>query len=216
MISCELASGTLPKGLNLAGNHLSGTPTETGLFPFRVRVIHGSEKREQDFALRVHGQNLAPLANEILYNESPTKDAIELVRDGKQRSGTFYNRAPDGEPRVNWYGYAWDAEHTVSTIVYNPGLPEEWGGWFTSLEVQYRDANGQWKTADLLSIDPPMNFDDSQWLKGSYIDYSLSITPITTTAIRIIGSAGGIEQDERNGGARRFYTAISELAVYPD
>ena len=32
-------------------------------------------------------------------------------------------------------------------------------------------------------------------------------------AIRIIGNAGGIEQDERNGGERRFYTAISELEV---
>ena len=35
-------------------------------------------------------------------------------------------------------------------------------------------------------------------------------------AIRIIGDAGGIDQDQRNGGERRHYTAISELAVYSD
>jgi hypothetical protein len=39
---------------------------------------------------------------------------------------------------------------------------------------------------------------------------------VTTTAIRIIGNGGGIEMDERNGGGRSFYSAISELAVYAD
>jgi hypothetical protein len=39
---------------------------------------------------------------------------------------------------------------------------------------------------------------------------------VRTTAIRIVGDAGGIEQDERNGGERRFYTAVSELSVYSD
>ncbi len=61
-----------------------------------------------------------------------------------------------------------------------------------------------------------MDFENTQWLKGAYIDHSMSIEPVSTTAIRIIGNAGGIEQDERNGGERRYYTAISELAVYTD
>lgn len=61
-----------------------------------------------------------------------------------------------------------------------------------------------------------MSFENTQWLKGSYIDHSLTFKPIKTTALRIIGNAGGIEQDDRNGGERRFYTAISELAVYAD
>ena len=61
-----------------------------------------------------------------------------------------------------------------------------------------------------------MNFDPTQWLKGAFIDHSLSIEPVTTRAIRIIGDAGGIERDERNGGGVRYFTAISELAVYAD
>ena len=104
----------------------------------------------------------------------------------------------------------------MSTLVYNPGMPEEWGGWFTSLEVQYQDEAGEWRTAQLLSIEPGLDFDHSQWLKGAYIDQSLTIDPVKTRAIRIIGDAGGIEQDARNGGERRHYTAISELAVYAD
>ncbi|MBT8060766.1 MAG: hypothetical protein KJO33_14290, partial [Gammaproteobacteria bacterium] len=87
---------------------------------------------------------------------------------------------------------------------------------FTSLRVEYRDAAGHWRNAALRSIEPPLDFDNSQWLKGAYIDHVLNVEPVTTQAIRIIGDAGGIEQDERNGGERRFYTAISELAIYAD
>ena len=104
----------------------------------------------------------------------------------------------------------------ISKLVFNPGLPEEFGGWFTSLRVQYQSEYGMWLNAPLHSLRPAMNFENSQWLKGAYIDHSLKIDPITTTAIRIIGNAGGIEQDARNGGGQKFFSAISELAVYGD
>ena len=104
----------------------------------------------------------------------------------------------------------------IATVVYNPGLPEEWGGWFTSLDVEYLDETGAWRSVENLAISPALDFDNSQWLKGSWIDHALTFEPVETTAIRIIGDAGGIEQDERNGGERRFYTAISELTVYTD
>jgi len=212
--SYELMRGLLPAGLVLDKNRIHGTPLEVGQFDVRIQVGANDRLRQGDLSIRVHGENLALSAIEIIHNEAPTDDDIEVIRDGDRRGQTYYNRAPDGTPRVNWYGYAWNEEQSLSTIVYNPGLPEEWGGWFTSLEVQYRDTEGQWQTAKQLSIKPAMNFDDTQWLKGSYIDHSLTFTPVKTTAIRIIGNAGGIEQDERNGGERRFYTAISELAVY--
>ena len=172
--------------------------------------------QRQDYRIRVLSRNLAPDAAEILHNPSFTADDIEWIRDGDRRQRTYYNRAPDGQPRRNWYGYRWDEAQTVGTLVYNPGIPEEWGGWFTSLQVEYRDADGAWRRVRGLQIVPPLDFENSQWLKGSWIDYSLSFEPVTTHAIRIIGDAGGIEQDERNGGERRFYTAISELAVYAD
>ena len=59
-----------------------------------------------------------------------------------------------------------------------------------------------------------MDFDNSQWLKGAYIEHVLNIEPVSTSAIRIIGNAGGVEKDARNGGGRSYYTAISELSVY--
>ncbi len=214
--SYDVVNGSLPAGLTLDGNTIVGRPTETGRFDVRLQVGSGSEVRQQDFTIRVYGENLALSASKILNNESSTNDEIEVIRDRERRGATYYNRAPDAQPRVNWYGYSWDEEQTISTIVYNPGLPEEWGGWFTSMEVEYQDSAGQWNKANLLSLQPDLDFENTQWLKGAYIDHSLTIEPVTTNAIRIIGDAGGIEQDERNGGERRFYTAISELAVYAD
>lgn len=222
-----VTSGALPAGLVLDRNRIRGTPTATGRYSFRIRVASKRGVRHGEYSIRVHGENLALSAGEILCNGLNGIEAIvdgkvvepvpiEVIRDGERRGKTYYNRAPDAEPRVNYYGYAWNEAQTVSTLVFNPGLPEEWGGWFTSLKVQFKDDAGDWRDAELLSISPGLDFDNSQWLKGAYIDQSLSIVPVTTTAIRILGDAGGIDQDARNGGERRYYTAISELAVYAD
>ena len=212
----SLQEGSLPPGVKLERNLLAGRPHEVGRYDFEVETRSGGQARQQAYTIRVHGRNLASDAAEILHNESSSSDDIKLIRDGDCRSGTYYDRAPDARPRLSWYGYRWDEPQRISTIVYNPGLPEEWGGWFTSLDVEYLNGEGAWQPVTRLAIEPPMNFDNSQWLKGAYIDHSLSFEPVATTGIRIIGHAGGIDQDKRNGGGRRFYTAISELSVYSD
>jgi ADP-ribosylglycohydrolase len=212
----RLTRGTLPPGLGLAGNRIEGIPSQPGQAAFGIEVISGKHATRETFTIRVHGENLAASAVRVLVNDSASEGDIELIRDGSTRGATFYNRASDGHPRINYYGYEWDEPRTIATLVYNPGRPEEWGGWFTSLAVEYRDEFGRWRSARLNGISPRLNFDNTQWLKGAFIDHSLSIETVTTRAVRIIGNAGGIEQDQRNGGERRFYTAISELAVYSD
>jgi hypothetical protein len=214
--SFSLVDGSLPEGITLDGALISGVPASTGSFNIQIEVARGDKLAGQDYAFRVFGDNLAEAAVAILSNDAQAGDKLEVIRDGRARGSTYYNRAPDSEPRVNYYGYAWSEPQTIGTLVYNPGLPEEWGGWFTSLEVEYLDAEGQWQQASLLSIDPRINFDNSQWLKGAYIDHALDIEPVTTTAIRIIGNAGGVEKDARNGGGKSHYTAISELSIYAD
>ena len=211
-----IRSGALPPGVSLEKNRLQGRPAQPGLYDAEIEVRVGAASRTQTYTIRVFGENLAPGAAEILTNGSPTTDDIELIRDGDRKQRTYYNRAANAEPRLNWYGYRWTSPRRIASLIYNPGLPEEWGGWFTSLEVEYLDTAGSWRSVQGLAIAPPMDFDNSQWLKGGWIDHLLTFEPVETTAIRIIGHAGGIEQDERNGGERRHYTAISELAVYSD
>jgi hypothetical protein len=215
-VSYELAEGSLPDDLERSKNKIQGTPSETGRFDVQIAVTSERGTRQGSFTINVYGENLARTADHIIHNESPSKDNIELIRDGETRGETYYNRAPDKNPRINYYGFHWDSPQTLSTVVFNPGLPEEWGGWFTSLEVQYKDQGGRWKTATIHSLNPAMSFENTQWLKGAYIDHTFSIEPVTTRAIRIIGDAGGIEQDARNGGERRLYSAISELSVYAE
>jgi hypothetical protein len=212
----RLGGGALPDGLELGRGRIHGVPVEPGRFEALVQVRSGADSGEVALHFRVFDRNLAPEAAEILVNDSTTGDDIGLIRDGVRRGATYYNRAADSGPRVNHYGYRWDTPQRIETLVFNPGLPEEWGGWFTSLEVQFDDGHGRWVTANLLAVEPPLDLENTQWLKGAYIDHALSIEPVHTTAIRIIGNAGGVREDERNGGGLRHYTAIGELAVYPD
>lgn len=210
------APADLQPGPALDGGAIIFEPAEPGLFPISVRARRGGQTRERTWQIRVHGSNLAPLAKHVIFSRSGSEDDIELIRDGQRRNATYYSRPADDSPWQNYYGYQWDEPQTISTLVLNPGLPEEFGGWFTSLKVQFKNESGNWQDASLQSISPPMDLDPSQWLKGAFIDHSLSIEPVTTTAIRVIGDAGGIEQDARNGGGIRYFTAISELAVYAD
>jgi hypothetical protein len=215
-VASEIVAGALPAGLTLGHDSIGGIPLETGRFEFEVRAHANSAVAKRKYTIRVHGDNLAQTAMRIIHNESAPASAIELIRDGDRRSATFYNRTADGGRQSNFYGYVWQDPQTIATLVFNPGLPEEFGGWFTSLDVQYRDTQGTWRSVDGLTIDPAMNFDNSQWLKGAFIDHSLSFEPVGTTAIRIIGEPGGIPPDAHTGDALTFYSAISELAVYGD
>ncbi|MBT8064326.1 MAG: ADP-ribosylglycohydrolase family protein, partial [Gammaproteobacteria bacterium] len=115
-----LRQGELPPGLEFNGPRFEGTPTAPGSYRFRLEANRDGDIREQDYVIRVLGRNLAQTASGILINASISEDDVELIRDGSRRSATFYNRAPDGEPRQNHYGYRWDEDQTVSTLVYNP------------------------------------------------------------------------------------------------
>ena len=211
-----ITGGALPEGLRLEQGRITGTPVEPGHHAFELAVERKGEVARQGYTIRILGPNLAMTAARILHNDTVAAVDIELIRDGEHRGRTLYNRSPDGMPRVNHYGYAWDEPVAVSALVLNPGLPEEFGGWFTSLDVQYRDDAGAWRAVRELTIEPPMDFDNTQWRKGAYIDHLLQFEPVVTRAIRVIGNAGGVEPDPGYPRPRRHYSAISELAVYGD
>ena len=212
----EIVGGSTPPGIKLRQDRLIGISSAAGRFDFAIQVSSDGETRRHDYSIRVHGENLAMTASEVIHNESIAATDIEVIRDDDKKGVTYYNLASDGKPKVDYYGYVWDKPQKISTLVFNPGFPQEFGGWFTSLEVEYLNSDEKWQAAEKLSIEPFMDFDNSQWLKGSHIDHTLSFSPITTTAVRIIGNAGGIAPDAHTGQERRYYTAISELAVYAD
>jgi hypothetical protein len=163
----------------------------------------------------VRGANLAASAAEILFNPDSLDHDLALLRDGDRRQRTYYSLARHSEPKTDFYGYRWATPQRIAALRMSVGEMKEWGGWFTRLAVEARDADGVWREVSALNVTPALNLDDNQWLKASHVDYDLSFAPVETTAIRVIGRAGGIEPDAANRAlGRHYFTAISELAVF--
>lgn len=211
-----LASSALPPGLQLNAGVISGVPTASGFYRFKLRLAREQKTVEHEYLIHVHTTNLAHTATEVLHNiNDPQKgeSLAQILRDG-QFETTYYSIENAVTNKQDFYGYRWAQPQTISALRFNPGTPKEFAGWFTSLQVQYRDDAGDWQNVEQLQIAPAINFDNSQWLKGIGINHTLSFAPVTTKSIRIIGAAGGVERDSFNGGGREFYTAISELSVH--
>ena len=88
---------------------------------------------------------------------------------------------------------------------------EENGGWFTSLDVQYLDNNGTWASVEDLVISPSLVKGDKPHNKPHFVEYLLAFKPVRTTAVRMIGNAGGSKHWYSKPA---YFTSISELSVY--
>ena len=207
--------GDQPEGLSLAEGVLSGVPTKHGESRFRLTATYEGQTRVAEVHVLARGENLAPTAARILYNPDTVDHDLSLIRDDERRSASYSSRADHERPKVDYYGYEWDTPQTISALRFAVGRPDEWGGWFTSLAVEHRTEEGEWLPVDGLQIAPELNLDNTQWLKASGLEYDLSFKPVQTTAIQIIGQAGGIDLDAANRHrGKRFYTTISELGAY--
>lgn len=221
--SFSLSAGSLPPGIRLAKNQLTGIPTEVGSYTFTLQIVKMGQANIQAYQINVRSKNLAPTANTVVCNSVESAENtgnIELIRDGKRklRNGmeyglTFYSETPTDTPKIDYYGYTWEQAQIISVLQFNPGNSKEHSGWFSSLEVQYRDQEGQWRSVKDLVITPAINFDNDKYLKGKDIDHTLSFSPVTTTGIRIIGAAGGVDPNNPTE-TRRYYSSISELSVH--
>lgn len=209
----SLAAGSLPPGISLQQNQLRGTPLTAGDYAFTIAMSMAGKRVEQDYHIRVYKRDMAQSASAILINDGIPEQQARLLRHPAAVEQTIYNLSSDSQPKVDFYGYRWHQPQRIDTLIFNPGIPQEFGGWLLSLDVQYQDEQGQWQTV-LASIEPAMNFANNQWLKGANIEHTIRFAPVTTKAIRIIGYAGGIEPDAHNNTAKRYYSAARQLKVY--
>ena len=61
---------------------------------------------------------------------------------------SFYSLAAKSNlPKIDYFGYGWKEEHNINMIVLDMGCLEEFGGWFTSLNIQYLGNDGHWYDA---------------------------------------------------------------------
>lgn len=224
-----LVRGGLPPGMELAGTRLAGTPRRAGVYQPTLRVTSGTRTAERQYSVVVHGPNLAPSATEVLAsvksNTTAERDdlwlvvgrsmyagSVDVIRDGK-RTGegqSFYSLAekPDA---TDYYGYRWAQPQSIGLIVLTTGVMEENGGWFASLGVEYRDAAGRWVPAGTVSITPSLPSSDGPYDKPNFADYWLRFDAVTTTAIRVIGTAGATTHWKN---PKLYFTSVAELEVY--
>ena len=142
---------------------------------------------------------------------------VNVINDGviSGPGSVFYSLAAKARiPKVDYYGYGWKTPQKISMLAFHTGCMEEFGGWFTSLNVQYMNAEGKWAPVGNISINPPLPATDIVFFQPHFVEYVISFEPVETSAIRIIGDAK--IQDHWNKFTKQVsgFTSITELSVY--
>jgi hypothetical protein len=230
----SLVSGSLPDGLTFMKGKLTGVPLKAGYSKITLQLDNGKEKITRDFNLLVRGVNIAPTADTILANvrqlnekvldscwytfgKSMYAKNVDVINDGKTTGpgSVFYSLAAKAKiPKVDYYGYGWNTPQNISMLAFHTGCMEEFGGWFTSLNVQYMNDEGKWVPVEKISITPPLPATDIVFYQPHFVEYIISFDPVETKAIRIIGDAK--IQDHWNKYTKQVsgFTSITELSVY--
>ncbi|MFQ5770022.1 MAG: ADP-ribosylglycohydrolase family protein, partial [bacterium] len=226
----RVLSGSFPAGLQFQNGRLLGTAKSEGVYPVELQVGEHGHKINRKFELVVRGKNLASTTAKVLSNVQQTdakrRDAmwltvgkslyaenVEVIRDGRRlgKGSTFYSINSKLSKKVDYYGYEWGTPQNIGFLGYHTGSMEENGGWFTSLNVEYRDKNGHWKSVEDLVISPSLPPGEKPFNKPHFVEYLLAFKPVQTTAIRIIGKAGGAKHWYSK---LTHFTSITELSAH--
>lgn len=188
---------------------LAGTPTQPGLHELTFELVSlPSEERTKSVTvhLPVLGDNLAADASRIIARVTQPQGMgerdLEVLRDGRRYAGSYDSYGGGDHANSDWYGYEWTQPQQIAHVIYTAGERHDDGGWWESFGVEYKDADGNWKSVENLQADPSVVV-DWEW---PYRSYTLTFKPVHTTAIRIIGTPGGSSK----------FTSVSELEVYEE
>jgi hypothetical protein len=226
----KVLKGNFPEGIKFNNGMITGTAAKAGEYTVSIQVQQGAASTYRNYNMVVRGHNLARDAVKILSNvmyinttalgkiwqsvpKSIYADSIGVIRDGitNGKGETYLSINGSNLPKTDYYGYEWEKEQQIGSLTYHTGAMEEIAGWFTSLNVEFRDNAGNWKPVQRLVITPALIGGNHPYNKPHFVEYVLSFGSVKTTAIRMIGQAGGGEH-WYSGPA--YFTSISELGVY--
>ncbi|MEI6060617.1 MAG: ADP-ribosylglycohydrolase family protein [Bacteroidota bacterium] len=230
----SMIAGKFPEGLTFTNGKLTGIPKTTGYSEITLQLDNGKDKTTHHFNLLVRGTNIAPSADTILANvrqlnekvldscwytfgKSMYAHNVEVINDGRTNGpgSVFYSLASKSKiPKVDYYGYGWKTPQKISMMALHTGCLEEFGGWFTSLNVQYQNEAGKWTPVEKVIISPALPKTDIVFFQPHFVEYIISFDPVETSAIRIIGDAK--IQDHWNKYTKQVsgFTSVTELSVY--
>lgn len=229
-----VASGVLPEGVQFEGGRLSGTPVKAGKYPVTLTLSRGKQSISKEFVLVVRGRNIAPEAEQIIANVKKTNmevlkrswitfgepmyaDTVSVINDGvlNGAGSVFYSLAAAADlPKIDYFGYSWSKPHTIDMIGLHTGCLEEFGGWFSSLSIQYRTADGRWKDVGDYTSTPALPSTDEVFFQPHFVEYLLEFTPVETTAVRVLLDTKVQEHWNKPTKGTSAFTSITELSVY--
>jgi hypothetical protein len=229
-----MVGGTLPPGVSFTKGKLSGSPTQAGTFNITIQLDNGKTKLTKSFDLLVRNKNIASAAKSIVTNVAHVNEEVldstwytfgksmyakevDVIRDGKiDGAGSMYLTlaAKANIPKVDYFGYEWEEQQSIDMIAFHTGGMEEFGGWFTSLNVQYLNEQGKWINAEGVSIAPKLPELTDVFFQPHFVEYVLRFPTIKTKGIRIIGDAGVQAHWHKYTKHVSSFTSITELSVY--
>lgn len=215
--------GKLPEGLRFSDGHFTGTPSQKGVFPVKVTLQTNRGADSMNLEIHVVGKNLAREAGSIVSNMNKSDSSgfnlfertmpnvlitrkINALNDGKifGDSASFYSITNNIDPKIDYYGYSWNQNQSISALMVYGGVLEESGGWISSLFVQYKDENDTWCNAKAERIFPNLPLLAGPYNSAPYPRYFVEIEPVKTKSLRVLLDSGGW----------MHFTSVTELQVF--
>lgn len=230
----KLIKGNLPQGLSFSDGKLFGIPTSAGKFPITLQLSDGHKLLTKDFVLLVKTRNIACLSDTIYANIRDLNETVldscwitfgkpmyaknvNVIRDGiKNGAGSvFYSLAAKSKlPKIDYFGYGWKESHDINMLTLNTGCLEEFGGWFTSLNIQYLGEDGHWYDVGKFKSMPELPKTDIVFFQPQFVQYVFEFPVVKTKGIRIL--MDDKIQDHWNKYTKDVssFISITELGAY--
>lgn len=230
----ELVDGTLPVGVEFNNGKISGTPQKAGKHTLKLRLGDGKQHVEKSFDLLVRSSNIAPLADTIYTNVNTLNtqvldstwytfgkpmyaQTVNVINDGNVsgEGSVFYSLAEKTNiPKVDYFGYGWKAPKKIGMIALHLGCMEEFGGWWSSFNIQYQDEKGKWIPVPSFKTYPRLPETDIVFFQPHFVEFVIEFEPVKTNAIRIIGDTKVQQHWHKYTKSVSAFTSITELSVY--
>jgi len=230
----KLKSGNLPKGIAFEKGKIIGTPETAGKYEIVLTLDNGKKTIEKSFEILVRTPNIALKADTIYTNVRTLNTAVldscwytfgkpmyatsvSVINDGvlNGTGSVFYSLGAKAKlPKVDYFGYGWKEAKTINMMALHTGCLEEFGGWFTSLNIQYQDENGKWIPVPKYTSTPALPATDIVFFQPHFVEFVFEFEPVRTKAIRILDDTK--VQDHWNKYTKNVsaFTSITELSVY--
>lgn len=226
--------GALPDGVIFNNGHISGTPVKAGRYEVTLSLSNKAQTIEKDFSLLVRTTNIAPKADSILANVQTLNEEVlykswitfgkpmyakhvDVINDGilKGDGSVFYSLAAESKiPKVDYFGYRWSESKNINMVALHTGCLEEFGGWFSSMNIQYMGKDGRWYDVGQFTSTPALPENDIVFFQPHFVEYIFEFQPVKTNAIRIIGDTKIQEHWNKATKNTSSFFSITELSVY--